>query len=141
LRIFTSYVKPVGTLTQLNYTSPIACVQNIWETVLDVVNAKLTGICIGVTIANEDLEIRVTIDGVIMTGAVSVVLNQFSSISALRVSNVPPTFTMVASAASVNLDNQNGMQLLKGRDVLVELRKTSAAGASLLRCRGVYEQW
>jgi len=134
-----SSYKPFPRFMELNFTQAGA-VQNTWYPALNVRNAEIDGLAIGVTVANEDLELRITVDGEIMIGTVSVNLAQWSNMQSIMIHAAPNmTLEMAASAASAGLSyNFRAGFALKGQSILIEIRKTSAGGASALRVVGIY---
>ncbi len=121
-------------------------VQNTWYTVIDKRNAEVSAIAVGITVANETVEIRLTIDGSAMTSAAGVALafagNAWSLVqSTVTLETGTPVLSYAAAAATATVtDNADGGPILwaKGQSVKVEIRKTSAGGASALRCVVMY---
>jgi len=112
------------THAHLNQAAPV---QNTWYTVLNTTNARLQLVDIYVETTNETLEIRLTIDNDTCTGSVAAtagtVYYAFMSYDGeLVISNSFPSQTF----------------LQEGREVLVEVRKTTAAGAGNLHGRVNY---
>jgi len=136
-----SSYKPFPLFRELNFTQAGA-VQNTWYMALSGNNIELIALAVGVTVANETLGIRITIDGEVFNGSVAVNLGEYSACGALRIDNIPdPTITMGATGATAELTSTGfGTSKLKGRIVTVEVRKTTAAGASAVLCKGYYRQ-
>lgn len=129
---------------EINFTQA-APVQNNWYEVLHVYNARIYGVCIGIVATGETLEFRITVDGsTAYWGQVAVNANEFSALQNIRMSNVPATAqALIMSASAASMDMSADFRLedwLKGRDVLLEVRKITAAGAGNLVCRGLYGQ-
>jgi len=122
----------------LNFTQA-AAVQNIWYTALNTNNASLTVLAIGVTVANETLELRITVDDVVWLGSVDITAAQWSRPDGYVVSATPPTLQMaITAASSAGNVYDNYPAFFSGRNVKIEVRKTTATGASALRAVGVY---
>lgn len=120
-------------------------VQNTYYTVLDARNVQQIFFIVGVAVTGESLQIRVTIDGgtSFISGATVVAANEFIRATDFRVSNIgvsAQAIIMSASGASHDWDNgtQADQAWIKGRDLLIEVRKTTAAGVGDLRSKGVY---
>lgn len=93
---------------------------------------------IGNTVAAENLELRLTIDGQAFTGA--------------QAAAIVGTFYLAGfnggfgTAVCISFDASGGWSQYRAfwidaRHVVVEIRKTSAVGASFLRVTGLVQQW
>lgn len=131
------------TLGVVNFTQPGA-VQNTWYTVLDDSNIDVYGIGFGITVANETVALRVTVDGNVFIDAGGAVLlfagNAWANLlSTLVVTSGVPVLNYSASGAICYICNTQGWPMwLRGRTVRIEIRKTTNGGASALRCILVY---
>jgi len=120
--------QPDATLSQANP------VQNQWYTVLDVKKGvKVYSVVILVWTASETLEVRVTIDGQVLVGSVEATHTTYYYVH----------HKLYAAAASALAIDGNIFLLghyppLEGREVKVEVRKTTAAGTGTLDARVVY---
>lgn len=143
---FTAGKPKVPVLNAINFTQAGA-VQNTWYTVGTYYNVDLYGLAIGCTVANETLEARITIDGLVFNilAGIAVTAAQFSQINGVRFQNpAAPTFEGAASAAIVYMTAATAElkdQGLVGRIMVIETRKSTATGASALRVVGLYGQW
>jgi hypothetical protein len=129
---------------EINF-SQAGAVQNTWYTAVDGVNIELLGFGVGCTVADETLEIRATVDGVSIASAAAVACtfaaNPYSTMPATCVYTTgTAVFTQSAAAASVP-SLSNAMAWLKGVNVKIEVRKTTAGGASAVTGKGAYLQW
>ena len=120
--------QPDGTLDQAN---PI---QNTWYTVLDTKrNVGLYGIGTKVLVADETLEVRITIDGQTLTGSVSATTDTW------YVWHINLTAGGLQSETTLDKWKNAGLEdCLSGRSVKVEVRKTTALGAGNLQARVVW---
>jgi len=117
--------QPDATLVQL------APVQNTWYTILDTTsNCRLYSVSVLVWTTGETLEVKVTIDGQVLTGTLAA---------------LPTTYyycDLLLYMAGLSIDI-NGLLIgkytpLEGRSIKVEVRKTTAAGTGTLEGRAVY---
>jgi hypothetical protein len=106
-------------------------VQNTWYTVAHVYNAKIFGIGVQVDTTTETLAVRITVDGNVLTGVGVSCTNDTKYRATLQ---AYPTGTAVVITGTL-LTNSN---MLEGRDVLVEVRKTSAGGTGNLKASVSY---
>ena len=122
--------------------SQAAAVNGTWYTAFEGTDVEFNCFAVGVTVANETLEIQVTIDGVTLASAAGVAC----TFAANPYSNLPNTivhttgtgvFTQGAAAAAVT-STDTGLRWLRGHDVKVEVRKSTAAGASAVTGKGAY---
>jgi hypothetical protein len=110
-----------------------AAVQNTWYTVLDTtLNCRVIGVCVAMSVAIETLQMRITIDGNILSGeqAAAVVGTIYHGI--LLQTNLAQNLTMTSTVPLTR------SFLLEGRSVKVEVRKTTAVGAGTLTASVVY---
>ncbi|MCJ7559272.1 hypothetical protein MUO79_01475 [Candidatus Bathyarchaeota archaeon] len=118
-------------------------VQNTWYRAFTGINCSFHGLGMGVTVANETVELRITIDGTILTPAGVALLfagNRFSSAfaNAIVITTGVPVLTMGAAAAALACPAVTGLTWLRGRAITIDVRKTTAGGASALQVYGVY---
>jgi len=120
-------------------------VQNTWYTAFSGTNVSFNALGIGITVANETVEAQVTVDGTIIAVAAGAALlfgsNKFTSVlaNALVLTTGVPVITLGTPAATL-VAPQVPDSWLKGRAVKIEVRKTTAGGASALEVFGVYHQ-
>ena len=103
-------------------------VQNTWYTVLDVTrDCKVYAVTVLVWTTNETLEVRVTIDGQVLVG----------SIAASHTTYYYVHHQLYAAALAIdgNVFLLGKYAPIEGRNVKVEVRKTTAAGSGILECR------
>jgi hypothetical protein len=128
----------------LDYTKAGA-IQNQWYTAFEGRDVEFLCLAKGVTVANESIEFRITIDGNLWVQAAATAVNaaEYSEVQGARYTNFPALNLLSgASTASVDVNtNTFPATFLRGRNVKIEIRKTTAAGASALRVVGVYGQW
>ena len=106
-------------------------VQNQWYTVLDTTReAKVYGLTVLVWTANETLEVRITVDGNVLTG----------SIEATHTTYYYVHHALYAEALIIdgNVFLLMKYAALEGRNVKIEVRKTTAAGSGTLEARAVW---
>ena len=125
----------------LQFQDPIASVvvsaQNIWNVVLDIEDeGRLAHIFVGCNVANETLEIEVTIDGIELDlqGNAVTFGNDYECFLIGDISQ---------GRAEVQIDNLNirnrGINLYFETSLLIRSRKTTAAGAAEVICIPIYE--
>jgi hypothetical protein len=111
-----------------NLTQALA-VQNTWYPVLaTTVDCRIINISFWNSLAAENLEVRVTIDGKVMLAAING-----------AVDGTPYFLYLYGTSAdsydiTVNLPTMYRSFMQEGQSVKVEMRKTSAIGGSTLRC-------
>lgn len=112
-------------------------VQNVWYTILDTTrNCRVIGIIMNMAIANEDLECRVTIDGVTISG---VQLNAVAGTNYTAL--LAQTYVAMSLSFTATVYVGRG-HLFEGRSVKVEVRKTSNNGVgNVLGGSVMYEQY
>jgi hypothetical protein len=117
-----------------------APVQNVYDTAFELKNVSVLSIALGVVTAGETLQVKVTIDGVVITGTATA-CNVNEHVEADHIRNGT---ALVMSASGANVDVNTVIAYTKqltGKDVLIEIRKTTAAGAGDIHCDVVYHQW
>jgi len=120
--------QPTATLTQA------APVQNTWYTILDTIaNGRLIGVYFKVADTGEDLELRITIDGQTYVGVQAAVADTPYYINGIDYSSGALSVQSV-----LEVSQRKGAFLLEGRNIKVEVRKTSAAGAGTFSGRAEY---
>jgi len=135
---------PTPIYTELNF-SQAGAVQNTWYPALEGSNIEVLCFAAGVTVADETIEIQVTIDGTVISTAAGqdclFASNLHTSLPAvLTCTTGAAVFTQGAPAATItSLDS--GLPWLKGAAVKIEVRKTTAAGASAVTGIGVYHEY
>lgn len=106
-------------------------VQNQWYTVLALSReCKILVVTVLVWVADETLEVRITMDGKVLTGTVNATHTTYYYVH----------HQLYASALIVdaNIFLLGHYTSLEGREVKVEVRKTTANGAGTLDARVVY---
>jgi len=113
-----------------------APVQNTWYTVLDTTpQARIQAIAVRVDSTGETVEVRLTIDGVTIEGSAALPADTTYYADVLT-GLFSTTFVLTVT------QQQTGRAfLIEGRNVKVEIRKTTAAGAGTLRGRVCYGKW
>ena len=132
---------PNDQYVELNF-SQAGAVQNIWYTALEGANIEVVHFSVGVTVADETLEMKVTLDGTeILTAAGVACTFAADPYSALPVTVVCTTgqavFTQGAKNAAVTTTD-TGLKWCRGANVKIEVRKTTAGGASAVTGKGIY---
>jgi len=140
-----SYVRTSGNITeQVTYQqqadvnfNQAGAVQNTWYTVLNTLNGRLEYIRVGCTVANETVEFRATIDGTIKLGANNCnfgslyeILPDLAAINNLNFDGTATNYLAYRGLAGI----------LEGHRVLIEVRKTTNAGASALVCTMIHHK-
>lgn len=129
---------------EINF-SQAGAVQNTWYTALEATNVAVLAFAVGCTVANETCEVRCTIDGTSLAAAAGVALtaagNCYSNLPATIVYTTGTgVFTQgAANAAVTSLDS--GIPWLKGAKVKIEVRKSTAGGASAVVGKGAYHKY
>lgn len=114
----------------LNQAAPV---QNTWYTILaTTTNARILLIGIAVAVANETLECRLTVDGVVYTGIQAAIAGTIYGLNFDRNGNF---YTSIVDFASYRAF------LIEGRSVTVEVRKTTATGAGALTGQVMWARW
>lgn len=131
------------TYKELAFTQAGA-VQNTWYTAFSGSNVEFAALGIGITVADETVEVRITLDGVAVDVAAGVALafagNKFTSCLAtpLAITSGAAILTLGAAAATLVAPSVNPHTWIKGRTIMIQARKTTAGGASALQVFGVY---
>lgn len=108
--------------------------QDTWYTILDTTyNARLYSVAIMMATANEDLEVRVIIDGNTLTGAQAGAVAGTWYWAYLDLANTD-ALAILTEWGTVCYRGE----ALEGRSVQVQLRKTTANGANVLNGRVKY---
>jgi hypothetical protein len=109
-----------------------AAVQNTWYTILPAtgVYTHIIDIFMQVTVANETLEVEITVDGLTKTGTIAAT---FGTDYQVRHGTTPlvDTFVPVPALTYSLLDYE-------GHDIMIRMRKTTATGAGLLLGKVIY---
>lgn len=113
----------------LDQASPV---QNTWYTVLDTTrNCRLYSVSVLVATTGETLEVRITVDGVTITGGIDATADTvYKAIWYFG--------TMVANQLYLATADPHHTFLLEGRSVKVEVRKTTANGTGNLKAKVTY---
>ena len=107
-----------STYKELNF-SQAGAAQNTWYTALEGANIAVNSFAVGCTVADETLEVQITIDSVVISSAAAVACtfaaNPYSNLPAIVVGTTgAAVFTQgVAAAAVTSLDS--GLPWLKGK--------------------------
>lgn len=120
-------------------------VQNQWYTAFTGRNVVFNGLGIKVTVANETVDIRITIDGVLYSSSGGVALtfgaNPWTIVEGFDLTTGALRINPSASGAGASFTpDYNTAFWLKGRSVKIEVRKTTAGGASHLLVYGQYHE-
>ncbi len=132
--------------TALSFTQAGA-VQNTWYTAFNGTNVAFSALGIGITVADETVEAQITIDGVVIPVTAGVALlfasNKFTNClsTPLVLTTGVPVLTLGAPAATLSAPAITPETWLKGGTVKIEVRKTTAGGASALQVFGLYGKW
>jgi hypothetical protein len=110
-------------------------VQNTWYTVLPATGAgvytNITDIFFQITVANETLEVEVTIDGITKTGSIAAVFGTDYQVRHSTATAPANTFTPVPVLTYSLLNYM-------GHNVRVRVRKTTNNGAGSLNAKVIY---
>jgi hypothetical protein len=105
--------------------------QNRWYPILDTtLNCRLYSVVILVWGANETLEVRITIDGQVLTGSIAATAVSYYWVYLLMYTS---GFMMSGEHHSIGYDAP-----LEGRSVKVEMRKTTNAGTGTIEGYAIY---
>jgi hypothetical protein len=105
--------------------------QNTWYTILDTtLNCRLYSVVILVWGANETLEVRITIDGQVLTGSIVATAVSYYWVYLLMYTS---GFMMSGEHHSIGYDAP-----LEGRSIKVEMRKTTNAGTGTIEGYAIY---
>lgn len=109
---------------------------NTWYTALAATsNVRLIGIYIYVATANESVEMRITVDGVVIDPTAGVAIN-FGAWYSGHLTSGQDELNIIA-CATVEPTTYRAF-MLEGKNVRVEYRKTTANGANPLYCMVKY---
>ena len=132
--------------TALSFTQAGA-VQNTWYTAFSGTNVVFSALGIGITVADETVEARITIDGIVIPVTAGLALlfasNKFTNClsTPLVLTTGVPVLTLGAAAATLSAPFVTPETWLKGKSVKIEVRKTTAGGASAIQVFGLYGKW
>ena len=120
--------------------------QNTWYTAFQGKKVEFDGLGVGITVADETVDIRITIDGTLYTSTGTVNLlfgsNKFATCitNGMVITSGTPLISFSPAAATLScLTYQSAC--FRGASIKIEVRKTTNAGASALQVFGVYHQW
>lgn len=114
---------------QLNQANPT---QNLFYPVLDELNCRVYALNIAVATANETLECRVTIDGVVVPAAALAAAFGINYVGYRFMDGTARTVN-IGFATTTEANQLRGPAFLfEGDHVLIELRKTTALGVGAL---------
>lgn len=142
----TPNLSPPGTFKTLDWTQAGA-VQNTWYSAGTFTNVHFYLLGVGITVADETVEMRITVDGTVyqMVTAVNLAFagNAVSEVGAIgSVGTTAGYFRMGAADTSMyGAATLTCVHWLKGKSITIEVRKTTAGGASALRVIGYYGDW
>lgn len=114
-----------------------AAVSTTWYTVLDTtMNCRIYKAQINMGTLAEDVELRITVDGIELVGA------QAAAVAgAWYNACLSPTAVDALALFTARADGLEVPFILEGRSVKVEVRKTTANGANTLYGRVKYGKW
>lgn len=104
-------------------------VQNIWYEVGHLYDALVYSFGINIEDTNETLQGRLTVDGVVITSDSLNATHSTDYYGKIVPNSIDRVDRLIFSTTSCNLMNYSPLQ---GRDILIEVRKTTAAGAGNL---------
>lgn len=120
--------------TILDQANPV---QHTWYTILDTTpNCRLIVANVAVQVADETLEIRITVDGHVYAGSKAATAG--SDYSTVWGDGVIVSVITLQGATS---QYRSYGFLVEGRAIKVEVRKTTALGAGNLQGRVVHAKW
>ena len=124
--------QPIALLNRAGAT----VVQNTYYTVLETWNARIYGIGAAIATVAESLQLRVTVDGIVIDGAV-VACAFGAAYFAYIFENAVAQNEYISLS---NVDQYRGYRafLLEGRHILIEIQKTTANGAGNLQAAVTY---
>lgn len=127
----------------VNFTQAGA-VQNTWYTAFQGYNVDFLMLGAGITVANETVEMRITVDGTVITQDAGVACiaggNAFYNLANVFYTANGTDFYTSPGAAAAIVAGSVALLWASGANVKIEVRKTTAAGGSALRCLGLYYQ-
>ena len=111
-------------------------VQNTWYTVLESArDVRIILIVCGVLTTDETIALRLTVDGVVRTWTLAATAGQTNYVGLMAtLTGILLQYTTVASLLMYR------SFMVEGRNVKVEIRKTTAAGTGNLQCLVDYAQ-
>jgi hypothetical protein len=111
--------------------SQVEPMQNQWYTVLETTkDCRVYAVTVLVWTANETLEVRITVDGKVLTGAVGATQTTYYYVH----------HQLYGSGLTIdgNMFLLGKYTPLEGRSIKVEVRKTTATGSGTLEARVIY---
>lgn len=106
-------------------------VQNTWYNVLPTKpNARIYLASLVVGTANESLDMRILVDGIVVSGSISATFG--------TVYRAIFNYGIASNSLALVTVDQNCTYILEGSNVSVDVRKTSATGAGTLSAKVVY---
>lgn len=129
----------IAPLKKFGYTSlnQAAAVQNTWYTVLDtMLLVEIIEIAASCTVANETVEIRITLDGVTYTLSSNFTAGTVYYIYPNAATMAPTTATIINAFAT----QPRGSARFNALSIKIEMRKTTNAGASALQATVTYNK-
>jgi hypothetical protein len=132
-----SYVRTSGAWTPLELneaTMDQLAVQNTWYTLAELYNVRVLDLTVECTVANETIEVRWTIDNKTNTRSTAMNFGTFYTAS----------WNSDATGETLVFDNTGQKArsfLFEGRHVKIEIRKTTATGASHIVASMPYNKW
>lgn len=131
-------ISPLSNVFQLQAEAVLnqaGAVQNTWYTILDTtLNARIVRLNVACTVANETVQVRLTVDGQTITS--NDALTAGTTYNIVWVENAAAgtvNLTVTTTAATMSTSF-----LIEGRSIKIEIRKTTAAGASALLAKAIY---
>lgn len=121
-------------IATLNQAAPV---QNTWYTILsEQKNCRLIGFGASVAVADETLEIRLTVDGVVFSTVALACTAGTVYYGYLSQNNV-------AQICGLSATEYTSFKtfIIEGRTVKLEIRKTTALGAGTLTAAVCYQLW
>ena len=129
------YVPELQACATLNQAAPV---QNTWYPILATTrNVRVYGVVVKVADTGEDLQIKLTVDGVELASSANLV-------AAANTGYYVYLLPYVTGCFIQHDDNASGKArafLMEGRSVKVEVRKVTANGAGNLQGCVVYGKW
>jgi len=114
--------------------SQITPVQNTWYTVLATkINARLLQIACKVATTGETLEVRIVIDGITITASLAATAGTLYYYD-LTISDTGLSASLVTAQPAKPF-------IIEGRNVQVQIRKTTAAGTGTITAAGAWQKW
>jgi hypothetical protein len=126
--------QPLAVLQPHSFLDQGTPAQNTWYTALDVAGSlRLLSIKVNVNTTGEDLELKITIDGIAatLTQSATAFTAYFVSVNG----NIANGFNL-----STTQNEQVRAFLIDCRSIKIEARKTTASGVGNLQVRTVYQR-